>query len=45
MIKLKKVVETAKLYYKDPKALEQSIKDILEDQLWHENIDQMKYIH
>jgi len=31
MIKLKKVVETAKLYYKDPKALEQSIKDILED--------------
>jgi len=24
-------VETAKLYYKDPKALEQSIKDILED--------------
>jgi len=28
-VSLKRVVETAKLYYKDPNSLEQSIKDIL----------------
>ncbi len=30
-IRLKRVIETAKLFYKDPQALEQSIKDILND--------------
>lgn len=30
-VALKRVVETAKIYYKNPDALEKSIKDILED--------------
>lgn len=30
-IRLKRVVETAKLYYKDPERLEQSIRDILDE--------------
>lgn len=30
-VALKRVVETAKLYYKDPDSLQQSINDILED--------------
>lgn len=30
-VALKRVVETAKLYYKDPEAMQQSINDILED--------------
>ena len=29
LVSLKRVVETAKLYYKDPDSIEQSIKDIL----------------
>ncbi len=29
LVSLKRVVETAKLYYKDPNSIEQSIKDIL----------------
>lgn len=29
LVSLKRVVETAKLYYKDPDSMEQSIKDIL----------------
>jgi len=29
LVSLKRVVETAKLYYKDPTSIEQSIKDIL----------------
>ncbi len=31
IISLKRVVETAKLYYKDPDAMQRSIDDILED--------------
>lgn len=30
-VSLKRVVDTAKIYYKDPDALERSINDILED--------------
>ena len=31
LVSLKRVVDTAKLYYKDPEAMERSIKDILDD--------------
>lgn len=31
LISLKRVVDTAKLYYKDPEAMQRSINDILED--------------
>lgn len=31
LVSLKRVVETAKLYYKDPEAMERSIKEILEN--------------
>lgn len=31
LVSLKRVVDTAKLYYKDPEAMERSIRDILDD--------------
>jgi hypothetical protein len=31
IVSLKRVVDTAKLYFKDPEAMQRSINDILED--------------